>query len=329
MLRRLLDLTSDASPTGRRDLLNAVTDLFLMDRTPSEASKDDYAYIATRSLDQLDRDDRAAYAGRVAVAPTLPRKVATKLANDNDIAVAHLVLKLSPVLSDEDLTSIALTHSQEHLIAIAQRAAVAEITTEVLADRGNPSVLETLSANPGASFSERGMSRLVERSRGNPQVANNLAARAPERQAQRVLRLAVKAEQADADQSTDARKRQEQVKILIADVLKHRRELDDVIASLAGEDRAFDLAVVLSTFAKLPAAHILKVLLAPDVGGLAVICRSVNLLPYAFSEVLKLRAARLKQDQGRIDRDLERYEAPPDPIEKSLAASLSVRRDLI
>jgi uncharacterized protein (DUF2336 family) len=329
MLRRLLDLTSDASPTGRRDLLNAVTDLFLMDRMPSGASRDDYAYIATASLDRLGRDDRIAYAGRVAVEPTLPKPVATKLATDDDIAVAHLVLKLSPVLTDDDLTSIALTHSQEHLIAIAQRAAVAEITTEVLADRGSPSVLETLSANPGASFSRRGMDRLVERSRGNPQVASNLAARAPERQAQRVLRLAVKAEQAAADQTADARKRQQQVKVLISDVLTQRRDLDDVVAAIAREDRAFDLALVLATFAKLPAAHVLKVLLAPDAGGLAVICRSVNLLPDAFADVLKLRAIRLKQDQGQVDRDLERYESPPDPLEKSLAASLSARRNLV
>jgi uncharacterized protein (DUF2336 family) len=329
MLRRLLDLTSDASPVGRRDLLNAVTDLFLMDRAPSEASKDDYAYIATCSLDRLDREDRVAYAGRVAVEPTLPRTVATKLAADEDIAVAHLVLKLSPVLTDEDLTAIALTHSQEHLIAIAQRAAVAEITTEVLADRGSPTVLEKLSANPGASFSRRGMDRLVERSRGNRQIASNLAARGPERQAQRVLRLAVQAEEVAADQNADASKRQKQVKVLISDVLTHRRELDDVVAALARDDRAFDLALVLATFAKLPAAHVLKVLLAPDAGGIAVICRSVSLPPASFAEVLDLRARRLKQDKGRIDRDLERYEAPPDPLEKSLAASLSIRRNLI
>jgi uncharacterized protein (DUF2336 family) len=328
MLRRLLDLTSDATPSGRRDLLHAVTDLFLMDRAPSDASKDDYAYIATCSLDCLERDDRAAYAGRVAVEPTLPRNVATKLASDADIAVAHLVLKLSPVLTDQDLTAIALTHSQEHLIAIAQRAAIAEITTEVLADRGNTSVLETLSANPGASFSQRGMSRLVARSRGNAGIAGNLASR-PERQAQRVLRLAVRAEEAEAEPSSDARLRQQQVRHLINEILKERRDLGDVVTMIAEEDRAFDLALVLSTFAKLPAAHILKVLLAPDASGLAVVCRSVSLDPEAYGAVLKLRALRLKQDQGRIDRDRELYETPPDPIETSLVASLSMRRELV
>jgi uncharacterized protein (DUF2336 family) len=299
-----------------------------MDRDPSETSKEDYAYIATCSLDRLDRDARAAFAGRVAVEPTLPRKVATKLATDEDVAVAHLVLKLSPVLTDEDLTSIALNHSQEHLIAIAQRAAIAEITTEVLADRGNSSVLQTLSANPGAAFSERGMSRLIERSRGDRTVESNLAAR-PERQAQRVLRLAVKAEEAETEPFSDARRRQQQVRTLINDVTRSRRDLEDVIVLVAEDDRAFDLALVLSTFAKLPAAHVLKVLLAPDASGLAVVCRSVNLMPHAYAAILKLRATRLRQDQGRIDRDLERYESPSDPIEMSLAASLSMRRNLV
>src|SRR3954468_16434617 len=192
MMHHLLDMSADGSPEGRSQLLYSVTDLFLLERNPSEVARDHYAHIANHSLTRMEVDDRARYAQRVASAPTLSPAVARTLASDEDIAVARLVLKLSPVLSDDDLASIALTHSQEHLIAIAERAAISEITTEVLVNRGSDTVLRMLSSNMGAQFSPVGFSRMQERSESDPVIARNLAERSekpPERQAQRVLRI--------------------------------------------------------------------------------------------------------------------------------------------
>jgi Uncharacterised protein conserved in bacteria (DUF2336) len=313
---------------GGRDLLHVVTDLFLLDDAPSHASRDHYAFIASHSLARMSGRDRAFYARWVASEPTLPRPVAQRLAGDEQIAVARLVLRLSPVLTDDDLTAIALTHSQSHLIAIAERAALAEITTDVLASRGDLDVLRTLSGNAGARLSDRGLSKLADRGGHDPQIAANLADRGAdrrERQAQRLLRIAVASEEAEAEPARDARRRQQQVSTLIADILKGRRALGDVVALLAGADRAFDLAVVLATPTRLAAAPVLKALLAPDATGIAVVCRVLNLDRAAFGAILKLRAGRLRQDQARIDRDLEGYGTLGDEVSRRTLQALRER----
>jgi hypothetical protein len=239
--------------------------------------------------------------------------------------VARLVLKLSPVLSDEDLASIALTHSQEHLIAIAERAAISEITTEVLVSRGSDTVLRLLSSNQGAQFSPLGLSRMQERGQSDPEIANNLSRRSDvprERQAQRVLRIAIEAEQSAGDTARQARQRHQEVQTLLADVRAGRRTRDDVIRMVANEDRAFDLALVIGTFAELPAPQVLKALLEPNATGIAMAARSIDLSEDAFRAVIELRARRLRQTPREVARDLEDYVCLPETLSDQTIRSL-------
>src|SRR3954462_15376583 len=292
MLHHFLDMSGDGSPEGGRHLLHSVTDLFLLEQSPSEIARDHYAHIANHSLTRMAVDDRVKYAERVAAEPTLPISVARNLATDEEIAVARLVLKLSPVLSDDDLASIALTHSQEHLIAIAERAAISEITTEVLVNRGSDTVLRMLSSNMGAQFSLAGCSRMQARSESDPEIARNLAQRndkPPERQAQRVLRIAIAAEQSAGETTKHARQRQNEVRSLLADIAAGRRARNAVIRLVAEEDRAFDLAVIVGTFADLPTAQVLKALLEPDASGIAVAARAIGFPADVFKSILDLR----------------------------------------
>ena len=136
MLRSLTRMQTEMSSETRRMLLNAVTDLFLLDEQPSEAAKSDYGEIANQALSTLGASDRKDYADHVAAAPTLPHSVAMKLAGDDEADVARLVLKLSPVLTDTDLAAIAVTQSQRHLAAIAERALAMVSTGTVAASDG-------------------------------------------------------------------------------------------------------------------------------------------------------------------------------------------------
>jgi uncharacterized protein (DUF2336 family) len=265
----------------------------------------------------MEVDDRARYAERVASEPTLPPSVARTLASDEDIAVARLVLKLSPVLTDDDLASIALTHSQEHLIAIAERAAISEITTEVLVNRGSDTVLRMLSGNMGAQFSPAGFSRIQARSASDPEIARNLAQRSEiptERQAQRVLRIAIAAEQSAGETTKHARQRQLEVRSLLADIASGRRARNDVIRLVAEENRAFDLAVILATFSELPTPQVLKALLEPDASGIAVAARAIGVPLDVFQVILDLRARRLKQGMHQVALDLENYSLLPEAV---------------
>lgn len=339
MLDRLAEMSADVSSEGRRQLLNAVTDLFLVDSDPSEAAKDHYAIIAERSLDVMDGGDRAAYAERVAAAPTLPRSVAKTLAADDDISVASLVLKLSPVLTDMDLAAIAVTHSQMHLHAIAERATLSETVTDVLVQRGDEKVLRTVSGNEGASFSNSGMDRLLERGGKDEAVARNLARRAanlPQAQAQRVMAIAAQATGRPAPVqgelyvspkpvAREARERRLEIKLLIADLKEGRRDLSEVVSMLAEQDRAFDLAQVVSTFADIPNAQALRALLQPEASGIAVACRSLGMEPEAFRTVLELRAKRLNLHPRQVERDAALYEKLPAEMSDRAMRFLKVR----
>jgi uncharacterized protein (DUF2336 family) len=338
MLERLKQLASNASPEGRRQLLYAVTDLFLMDCAPSEAAKDHLAHIAERSLTGMDVPDRADYARKVAPAPVLPREVAKRLASDPEIAVAQVVLKLSPVLTDDDLAAIALTHSQLHLAAIAERQDLSETVTGVLVDRGDPTVLRCVSRNEGARFSDEAMARLVARGKSDPQVFQSLVQRArrlPPEQARRVLQIAAKvAPEAPSAASRpaeapkiqrQAQERRLEVKFLLADIQAGKRDLGEVVKLLASEDRAFDLAQIVGVLANTPNAQILKALLEPDVSGIAVACRSVGLDPAGFRAILDLRQTRLHVPPRQIERDLQAYEDLPGDVSEHAMRFLKAR----
>jgi uncharacterized protein (DUF2336 family) len=322
-------------------LLFAVTDLFLMDAAPSEVAKGHLAHIADHSLEAMAVEDRADFARKVAPKANLPRAVARRLANDPDIAVANVVLKLSPVLTDEDLASIALTHSQLHLAAIAERAELSEAVTGVLVERGDRDVLRCVSGNEGARFSDDAMVRLMARGKADPQVFQSLVQRArrlPAEQASRVMQIASKMapQKAQASPSPDspvpfqrqAQERRLEVKFLIGDIQSGKRDPNDVVALLASEDRAFDLAQVIGTMANTPNAQVLKALLEPDVSGIAVACRSVGLRPQAFRAILELRRTRLHGSPRQIERDLEAYEELPGEVSDHAMRFLKARARL-
>jgi uncharacterized protein (DUF2336 family) len=338
MLDRLISLSKDSSAAGRRELLHAVTDLFLVEAEPNEAARDDYSHIALQALSHLDEGDRAAYATRVAAEPVVPRQVATRLANDPAAAVASVVLRLSPVLTDADLASVAVTHSAQHLVAIAQRATLSEKVTDILVERGDRAVLRTVSGNEGAKLSEQGLTGLIDRSTGDDQIFENLVRRTRQFTPEHAIRLQRIADQvtasaardlADAQPFTQERKqaqeRRLQVRLLVADIQKGLRSVSEVVEALCLDDRAFDLAQVASALSGIPSVQCLKVLLEPDASGIAVACRSIGVTPQAFRAVLDLRAARLGQSARQIERDLAVYRDLPAEVADRTLRFLSVR----
>ncbi len=317
MLSSLTRMPSEMSSEARRQLLNAVTDLFLLDQDPTEPSKAHYGEIALRSLPHLEDEARKAYAGHVAAVPSLPHEVAVTLAGDADSEVARLVLKLSPVLTDTDLAAIAVSQSQHHLAAIAERARLSESVTDILVQRGDRTVLHTVSANEGAHFSDKGFDTLLERGGKDAEIGGALARRSdltPNR-ASRVLEivegLSGGAWSKPADEAATlarrARQQRLEVKLLLADLGAGKRELDEIVTMLAEEDRAYHLAEVIAQASGITNEQALRVLLQRDVSGIAVTCRSLNLGIAAFKSVLELRSRRLLFGARDAEGDLKNY----------------------
>jgi len=318
MLRNLTRMPAEMSSDSRRQLLHAVTDLFLLDNDPNEAAKEHYGEIAAGSLGHLGDEDRKGYADRVAAMPTLPHNVAVTLGEDSNAEVARLVLSLSPVLTDTDLAAIAVSQSQQHLVAIAERARLSEGVTDILVERGDQKVLHTVSANEGAAFSDRGFDRLLERGEGDAAITGALARRSdltPNR-AQRVLRIveqfsdggsAAPATDASVSLARQARQQRLEVKLLLSDLAAKVREVDDVLVMLADEDRAYHLSQVLAEISGISIEQALRVLMQRDSSGIAVACRSLGIGTTAFRAILQLRARRLYFSSRDVDDDVDAY----------------------
>lgn len=320
MLDKLALVHTLESSDGRRKLLNALTDLFLLDPEPGSEAKDDYAAIARRTLSGLDADARTEYAERVAAAPTLPHKVVQQLAQDEDTRVATMLLRLSPVLTDEDLATIAMTQSQTHLVAIAHRLSLSEAVTDVLVTRGDQDVLRTVSGNEGARFSDKGLDMLMERGAEDMHIIGNLAGRMtrlPGGQAKRVLAIAQRIVTAmhgkegipDENESLirRAQKRRREVKFLLADIRDRLRTVDSVVAQLAEENRSADVAHVVATLCEIPAEHSLRALMQIDASAFGAACRSIGVEVPGYRAVLKLRTEKLGLPVSRVEHDLESF----------------------
>jgi hypothetical protein len=309
-------MTLETSSETRRHLLNAVTDLFLLDDEPSEASKAHYGEIASQSLTHLGASERADYAGKVAAAPTLPRNVAMQLAGDDEADVARLVLKLSPVLTDGDLAAIAVSQSQGHLVAIAERARLSSSVTDILVRRGDSTVLRTVSSNEGASFSNEGFDVLLERGGSDRAITAALSGRsdmAPER-ASRLLRIVEQMSDTVEGPSEQvaslarlARQQRLEVKVLISDIVAKKRTISDVVIMLVDDDRAYHATQVMAASAELTPDQVLRVMMQPDVSGLAVLCRSLGLNNTAFRAILGLRERRLPMIVHEIEDTMHDY----------------------
>src|SRR6202048_2542230 len=79
--------------------------------------------------------------------------------------------------SDEALLDTARNKSQAHLMAISTRKVLSGAVTDVLVLRGNDEVVQSTVNNPGAEFSERGFTRLVDRAEGDDNLATCIGLR--------------------------------------------------------------------------------------------------------------------------------------------------------
>jgi uncharacterized protein (DUF2336 family) len=164
-LNELLALARDKSVSGRKTLMDAVSDLFCDNQT---VLSDRERALMTDILHQLVHDVemsvRRALAERLAMLPTAPRELIIELANDQ-IEVAHPILMGSKVLHDTDLVEIIHQRTLEHQLAIAMRKNINESVTDALVESGNEDVVKTMLENPSARISRATMEYLVEQSK--------------------------------------------------------------------------------------------------------------------------------------------------------------------
>jgi uncharacterized protein (DUF2336 family) len=178
LIDEIEDALASQSEDKRAAALWHITDLFIAGAdTYTEDHVTLFDDVIQRLAASIEKNARAKLSTRLARIANAPPGVIRHLAADHDIRVAQPVLRYSPRLDDGDLMATAATHSQQHLLAIAQRNALSEAVTDLLVERGDRDVVRSVAQNSGARFSNAAFRTLVERSVGDEVLAMHVGTR--------------------------------------------------------------------------------------------------------------------------------------------------------
>ncbi|MGA7810143.1 DUF2336 domain-containing protein [Bradyrhizobium sp.] len=178
LLDELQSTLAHGTVARRVEALRRVTDLFINGAVDySEAQIGLFDDVFQCLITHIELSAKALLANRLAPIDVAPPQTIRTLALDEAIEIAGPVLSKSERLDDEALIETARNRSQAHLLAISTRRVLSGAVTDVLVLRGNDEVIQSTVNNPGAEFSERGFTRLVNRAEGDDNLATCLGLR--------------------------------------------------------------------------------------------------------------------------------------------------------
>jgi len=178
LLDELQTTLAHGTVARRVETLRRVTDLFINGAV--EFSNDQIALfddVFQCLIVHIETAAKALLANRLAPIDRAPPLIIRALAFDDLIEVAAPVLSQSERLDDDALIENARNKSQAHLMAISTRKVLSGAVTDALVLRGNDQVIQSTVNNPGAQFSERGFTRLVNRAEGDDALATCIGLR--------------------------------------------------------------------------------------------------------------------------------------------------------
>lgn len=353
LLEEIEDAIASASAQKRDDALWRITDLFV---TGSETYSEDHVSlfddVIGKLAETIEKNARAKLSTRLARVANAPVGVIRTLASDSDITVAEPVLRHSPRLDDGYLLATAASHSQQHLMAIAQRAALSEQITDVLVERGDREVVRSVAKNNGARFSNAAFRTLVERSVGDEVLAVHVGTRR-DLPRQDLLKLverasaAVRQKMAAADPAAAAAIQDVIAEIdgniraasrrASTDYAAARKEVEAMqVAGQLGEAAVYayadarkfeETAVALSIVTKTPIDLVERAMLDenPD---LAMILAKVAGFSWTTAQCILLRAANRSLSVQDLDRALSGFSRLKPTTARSIIAFYDARRQI-
>lgn len=170
----LYNLAGKKDHDARAELIEVITDLFQMELSFSE--KEIIADILVELTRQAEKDLRQVLAHTLARNEDVPLRLVLQLAND-DIDVAEIILRESPVLADIDLAYIIKSKPAEYWRAIAKRHEMSEMIAHMLVQTGDMDTAVSLVRNEHAHLSKATVKLLAEMARESQRLARPLLRR--------------------------------------------------------------------------------------------------------------------------------------------------------
>lgn len=168
-----------ASRLDQSTILRRLTDLFV--EGAGTFSDDQVALfddVIGRLVKTADHRTLADLSGRLANIDNAPMTVIDWLARHDDVTIAGPVLQNSTIVTNTTLLEIACTRNERHLLAIAGRSVIGTAVSDILVDRGSSETARKIVDNKGATFSELGFVKLINRARSDKALAAAIERRA-------------------------------------------------------------------------------------------------------------------------------------------------------
>jgi uncharacterized protein (DUF2336 family) len=174
-----LDAALQGSSSEKRvAMLRQVTDLFLSEADRlNEAQIGVFDGVLVQLIERIEAGTLVEISERLEGIANAPIEVTLNLARHSEIGIARPILTNSSRLATAELVEIAKTKSQDHLLAISERAEIETAVTDVLMDRGNPAVVHSIAGNAGAKFSENGFAALLRAAETDDKLAEKTGSR--------------------------------------------------------------------------------------------------------------------------------------------------------
>ncbi|WP_172972172.1 DUF2336 domain-containing protein [Roseibium aquae] len=319
MIESIIALAQSKSPEKRRKIMDHVSELFV---EGAEIYKDDELHLFNKVLEGLLEtmcvSDKCRLSQKIAKIDQISRDLAFALASDQE-TVAENILRHATALTDADLLKIAKTKGQGHLLAISQRDQVQPRVSDVLIERGDLPVHQSLAANPGAAFSKWGERMLVKRAESDPTLRETLCVRPDfdEKQreglfeqmsdeaasklrslldtnAQIVEDLFRSAGAIIAEHKVKTRGRSVAAKAYLQDIRRGQRSLDKVITRLALSNALEDVVHLLSEMSGIHRAYIKNGMSRRNGEALAIISKACGLGDLGYSALCRARCRQMK-----------------------------------
>ena len=177
LLPELEDVVQHGSAEKRAETLRRITTLFL-DGAPGFHAEHIALFddVIGCLIEEIEAKALAELARRIAPVANAPVGVISRLAKNDDIAVAGPVLKQGR-LPDRDLMYIAENKSQAHLLAMSARQRISEALTDILVARGDREVARSIANNRHAQLSDNAFTTLVKRAEEDNVLAEKVGMR--------------------------------------------------------------------------------------------------------------------------------------------------------
>jgi uncharacterized protein (DUF2336 family) len=166
-----------ASSSQHLSMLRGVTDLFI---NGADVFADEHVAVfddvMSRLMEKADRQALAELSNRLVSVGNAPANVIDRLARHDDIAIAGPILQKCKV-KDLTLVEVAGSKGEKHLTAIAGRPQISEAVTDVLVGRCTAETARKVTDNKGASLSEVGFVKLINRAKSDKALATAIESR--------------------------------------------------------------------------------------------------------------------------------------------------------